>query len=100
MRKPNAIVCGLAAGPLIVVIAGLITMVIAFRGADPVLPHGERTEQSARAPHLLPALAGRNRAAEGLGAAALPSSDRSIAKPAGTPPAAEKASLNKAAGRQ
>lgn len=48
------------AGPLLVVLAGLTTAVIAIRGADPVLSTGEKTSISER-----PAIQGRNHAATG-----------------------------------
>lgn len=47
-------------GPLAVVVAGLTTVVIAARGADPVLTPAERSAFADR-----PALAGRNHAGTG-----------------------------------
>lgn len=47
-------------GPLVVVIAGIATAVIAMRGADTVLPHGQTQAQSSAE---LPAMQGRNHVA-------------------------------------
>lgn len=66
MSKPDPIVCGLVAGPLIVVVAAIVTAVIAFNGADtPIGPAAARPEKVITAPALVPAMTGRNRAAEG-----------------------------------
>ncbi len=45
-------------GPLVVVVAGIATAVIALSGADDVLPVKERTQRSE-----VPAMQGRNHAA-------------------------------------
>ena len=62
--RPNPIVCGLMAGPLIVVIAGIVTAVIAFNGADPVVAVAARVDRPGSATAVLPAVLGRNLAAE------------------------------------
>jgi hypothetical protein len=53
-------------GPLAVVVASLVTAVIAVRGADPVLGPGERggvSERSSTPDAMTPALQARNHAA-------------------------------------
>ena len=53
-------------GPLVVIVAGIATAVIAFRGADPVVtsrPAGAPTVQQPL--DLQPAMVGRNHAATG-----------------------------------
>lgn len=56
------------AGPLVVVVAGIVTAVIAFRGADPVVRDAAPARISATAAEdfdLQPAVQGRNHAATG-----------------------------------
>ena len=54
-------------GPLVVVVASLVTAVIAIRGADPVLDRNEPTsgtaKQGPQAEALMPAVQARNHAA-------------------------------------
>lgn len=50
-------------GPLTVVVAALVTAVIAAAGADDVLSDGERRAASAGTPSQLPAIEARNHAA-------------------------------------
>jgi hypothetical protein len=53
-------------GPAIVVVASIVTGVIAARGADPVLEHGDASSQQATDPQvdaLTPAMQARNHAA-------------------------------------
>ena len=52
-------------GPLAVVIAGIATAVIAFRGADPVVATVPAQVAAEAAFDRLPAMAGRNHAATG-----------------------------------
>ncbi|KQP44585.1 hypothetical protein ASF44_27265 [Pseudorhodoferax sp. Leaf274] len=52
-------------GPLAVVVAGIATAVIAFRGADPVVTAPQAPVAAEEAFELQPALAGRNHAAIG-----------------------------------
>ncbi len=55
-------------GPLVVIVAGIVTAVIAFDGADPVVGSGasDRPRQAAEQSFdLQPAMAGRNHAATG-----------------------------------
>jgi uncharacterized protein len=47
-------------GPLIVVVAGVTTAVIAYKNVDPVMDISKKTDQ----PNEAPALQGRNKAAE------------------------------------
>jgi uncharacterized protein len=49
------------AGPAIVVVAALLTVVIAVRGADPVIAHDDGGQFAEK-----PAVQGRNHAATGL----------------------------------
>lgn len=55
----------LISGPLLVVVAGIATAVIAFRGADPVVTSAPARVVAGQAFDLLPAVAGRNHAATG-----------------------------------
>lgn len=52
-------------GPLAVVVAGIATAVIAFRGADPVVASAPAQVAAEEAFGLQPAMAGRNHAATG-----------------------------------
>ncbi|WP_326537162.1 nitrogen fixation protein FixH [Pseudorhodoferax sp.] len=52
-------------GPLVVVVAGIATAVIAFRGADPVVTAPQAQVAAEEAFDLQPAMAGRNHAATG-----------------------------------
>ncbi|RCW68228.1 nitrogen fixation protein FixH [Pseudorhodoferax soli] len=52
-------------GPLVVVVAGIATAVIAFRGADPVVRPAPAQVAAEEAFDLQPAMAGRNHAATG-----------------------------------
>lgn len=52
-------------GPLVVVVAGIATAVIAFRGADPVVVSAPAQVAAEEAFDLQPAMAGRNHAATG-----------------------------------
>jgi hypothetical protein len=52
-------------GPLVVVVAGIATAVIAFRGADPVVTAPPAQVAAEDAFDLQPAMAGRNHAATG-----------------------------------
>ena len=53
-------------GPLVVVVAGIATAVIAFRGADPVVGTATTGPEQGRPIALQPALVGRNHAATGV----------------------------------
>jgi hypothetical protein len=61
-------------GPLIVVVAGIWTAVIAFRGADPVVTSSTvvRATGQRQPIALQPAMVGRNHAATGQAPGALP----------------------------
>ena len=52
-------------GPLVVVVAGIATAVIAFRGADPGVRPAPAPVAAEEAFDLQPAMAGRNHAATG-----------------------------------
>lgn len=55
-------------GPAVVIVAGIVTAVIAFRGADPVVGSGAEdgpATTSRRSLDLQPAMVGRNHAATG-----------------------------------
>lgn len=53
------------AGPLVVIVAGIATAVIAFRGADPVVGTRPSDLAAEQAFEQQPALVGRNHAATG-----------------------------------
>ena len=53
-------------GPLVVVIAGIATAVIAYRGADPVVRDVPVMQGGSATMDLQPAVAGRNHAATGV----------------------------------
>ena len=53
-------------GPLVVVIAGIATAVIAYRGADPVVRAVPAVQGGNATMALQPAVAGRNHAATGV----------------------------------
>lgn len=52
-------------GPLVVVVAGIVTAVMAFRGADPVVTAPQAQVAAEEAFDLQPAMVGRNHAATG-----------------------------------
>lgn len=53
-------------GPLVVVVAGIATAVIAFRGADPVVVRQPAEAAAGQVFDLQPAMQGRNHAATGI----------------------------------
>ena len=62
-------------GPLVVVVAGIATAVIAFRGADPVVSGSPAARVQASSIATQPAMVGRNHAATGQAPGVLPAAN-------------------------